>query len=64
MRMRSTYRYNAIATASFLVPRSFSDLGRCLDVVSQLVVIPKVEWATVYMDFCKTWSFERSGPEQ
>ena len=42
-RMHNTYRHNAIATASFLVPRSFSDLGRCLDVVLQLVVIPKVE---------------------
>ena len=36
------------------------DLWQRLDVTLQLVVIPKVEWVTVYLDFPKTRCCERN----
>ena len=37
------------------------DFRRCLGIVLQLVVIPKVEWATVYIDFQRQGAAKEMG---
>ena len=38
------------------------DFRQCLGVVLQLVVVPKVEWATVYIYFPRRGAAEEMGP--
>ena len=37
------------------------DFGQCLGVVLQLAVVPKVEWATVYVDFPRQGAAKEMG---